>query len=169
MSTLDDSSELHRKLMRRWIWKIPLIIALVWFAVWWQEKRDAERAVSDAPVKVSAQNAAPFAGQWRGEIVYPSGAKHNEEFFFQLDGGKIYGMASYLGRKRAIEDAQIVGDALKFRLPYEDAVADAVQSSLSRYEARRRGEEIHLQIIEGQSDVPVKAHLMKVNPPVGQP
>ena len=39
---LNPRLELRKKLMRRLIWKAPLILGLVSFAVWWQVRQDAE-------------------------------------------------------------------------------------------------------------------------------
>jgi hypothetical protein len=155
--------------MRRWIWKIPLIVALVWFAVWWQAKQEAERAGVNAPAKVSPQSGALFAGHWRGEIAYPSGAKHSEEFFFQLEGGNIYGMATYGGSKRGIEDAQLVGDTLKFKLRYEDKSDRTVQTGWTTYEARRIGDEVQLQIFDSRSNLPVEGRLTRTKDADGAP
>jgi len=164
----DDRSELYAKLMRRWVWKIPLIIALVWFAVWWQEKQEAERGASNAPAKFSAQSAVRFAGHWRADIAYRSGAKHSEGFFFQVEGERIFGTASLMGAKRGIEEVQLVGDALLFKLRYEEAADGTTRTRWFGYEARRAGDEINLKVFEDPGGMPLEARLTQVKTTDGE-
>ncbi len=162
MLTPGDRAELHKKLMRRWVWKIPLIVGLVWFAVWWQEKQEAQRTASNEAARVSAQNAAVFAGHWRGEIIYPWGAKYGEEFFFQPEGATVFGTASYRGAKREIEDVQLAGATLKFKLRYEEPADGSTRMAWRGYEARRMGDEVHLKVFDDRGNALVEARLTSV-------
>ena len=69
------TAALRRKLWRRLLWKVPLIVLLVTFAVWWESRKQQRDGATDAA-------AAAFTGAWSGEVSYGDGARFNERFFF---------------------------------------------------------------------------------------
>ena len=89
---------LRKKLLRRLIWKAPLIFLLMFFAVWRQVR--TERGTQ--PSSSAGSKAALFTGRWNGEVIYPWGDKYSEEFLFQPEGDKLFGTASFLGMKRGM-------------------------------------------------------------------
>ena len=66
--------ELRKKLLRRLIWKVPLIFLLVLFAVWWQMRTERETQ----PSSRADSKAALLTGNWNSEVIYPSGEIYNE-------------------------------------------------------------------------------------------
>ena len=113
-------AELRQRLRRRLVWKIPLIILLVSFAIWWQWRKDANPPLSTAEQAAAAHIAAAVSGTWRGDVTYPWGAKYSERFLFNAEGAKLFGVATFLASKRAIEDGQIVGETILFRVRYQE-------------------------------------------------
>ena len=80
------------------MWKIPLIILLVSFAVWWQWRKDAVPPLSSAEQAAAAKIAAAVSGTWRGDVTYPWGDKYSERFLFTAEGAKLFGTATFLLR-----------------------------------------------------------------------
>jgi len=81
--------ELRKKLLRRMVWKVPLIALLMSLAVWWQVRNEND-APPAARTEEGSSKAAAFTGAWQGEVHYPWGAKYSEHFFFQPEGDKLF-------------------------------------------------------------------------------
>ena len=157
----NEQIELRKKLMRRLIWKAPLIIGLMSFAVWWQSRKEIEPQ-REMPA-VSAISAAALAGNWHAQISYPSGAKYDEQFFFQPEGAKLFGTASFLGVKHGIEDGEIVGETLMFKVRFEEASDSATQLRWNRYEGMIVGAEIRMKVFDDKGNVPVEFSLTQAS------
>jgi hypothetical protein len=156
-----DSSDLRKKLMRRLIWKLPLIIALVSFAVWWQLKHNTDRGGGKDSAVVNSQLFAMLAGSWAAEVIYSSGERHREQFFFQPEADKIYGTATFLGIKRGIEDGKIAGAQLSFAVRVEEVVDQVVRERQLRYEMKLAGKELHVTLFDDRGSPPVQFRLVK--------
>ena len=101
------TAALRRKLWRRLLWKVPLIVLLVTFAVWWESRKQKRDGATDA-------GAAAFTGAWSGEVSYGDGARFNEHFFFQPENGKLFGSAAFRGLERGIEEGSVDGNRIAF-------------------------------------------------------
>ena len=165
----DEQIDLRKKLLRRLIWKVPLIIILVSFAVWWQLKHDTAPSLDRESPAADSKVAAVLAGSWTADITYGSGERRREQFFFQPEGGKLYGTASFLGDKRAIEDGKIAGSAISFYVGFEEIVNGATKAHVNRYEGTLLGNEIHVKLFVDAGNPPVEFRLAKNDGARGKP
>ncbi len=147
--------------MRRLIWKVPLIIALVAFAVWWQLNHNTERSAGKESMAANSQLFAMLAGSWAADVTYGSGERHREQFFFQPEGDKLFGTASFLGTKRGIEDGKIGGSTISFQASFEEIVNGATQLRRNRYEGGLVGDVIHLKLFDDAGNPAVEFSLAK--------
>src|SRR6266404_947496 len=152
--------ELRKKLLRRMVWKVPLIALLMSLAVWWQVRNEND-APPAARTEEGSSKAADFTGAWQGEVHYPWGAKYSEHFFFQPEGDKLFGTATFLGAKRGIEDGQIIGETVTFSVGFEEISGSTTRLRRNRYEGKLAGNEIRLKIIDDQGNAPVETVLAK--------
>ena len=155
----DPRTALRKKLLRRLIWKAPLIFLLVFFAVWWQMR--TERATQ--PSLNAASKAALFTGSWNGEVIYPWGEKHSEEFFFQPEGDKLFGSASFLGMKRGIEDGKIDGDKLSFFARFDEVSGAQTLQHKNYYWGQISDSRISMRLQDSRGNPPVDFVLKKSN------
>ena len=120
-------AEVRQRLRRRLVWKIPLIVLLVGFAVWWQWRQQAANTPAPTVTRNSDSFAAKLTGRWRGEVIYPWNAKYQEEFFFTPEGQTLFGTASFIGIKRGIEEGRIIGGTITFKVRFEETAGDGTQ------------------------------------------
>jgi hypothetical protein len=130
----------RQRLLKRLLWKVPAILLLVTFAVWWQwhQEQTDQSTPSSTPAEIKRM-AKAVAGVWGGEVTYSWGAKHKERFFFEPEGDKIFGTASFLGSKRGIEDGRIEGDRILFRISYEEMLGSVNRAVKNYYIVRVAG------------------------------
>ena len=95
-------------------------------------------------------------------MTYPWGAKYAEHFFFQPEGDKLFGTASFLGVKRGIEDGQIIGETVTFSVGFEEISGSTTRLRRNRYEGKLSGNEIRLKIVDDQGNAPVETVLTKI-------
>jgi hypothetical protein len=159
----DARMELRKRLLRRMVWKVPLIALLMSLAVWWQVRHE-----NDAPPATRTQQgsskAAAFMGAWQGEVSYPWGARYTEHFFFQPEGDKLFGTATFLGAKRGIESGEIIGETVTFSVGFEEISGSTTRLRRNRYEGKLAGNEIRLKIRDDQGNAPVVMILGKSAP-----
>jgi hypothetical protein len=127
-------TEYRQKRLRRLIWKVPLILLLISFAVWWEWRRQQP----DEDLKIETA-AAAFTGSWAGEVTYGWGAKYNEPFLFQPEGGKLFGTAGFLGVKRGIEAGKITGGAISFQVRFDEVSGNENRERKNYYWGRLNG------------------------------
>jgi hypothetical protein len=156
-------SDIRERLRRRLLWKIPLIIVLVGFAVWWQLRQQAIQAPVPEQPSVSAAFAAQISGRWSGEVVYPWGAKYQEEFLFTPEGNRLFGTASFIGNKRGIEDGRIIGSTITFRVRYEETTGEGTRMGTNRYEGTRKDDKLLLKFFDQVGSAPVEIFLTRQN------
>ena len=157
----DWRGEMRQRLQRRLIWKIPIIILLVGFAVWWQLRQQA--ALTPAPPATSANSefAAKLAGRWRGEITYPWGAKYQEEFFFTPEGNTLYGTASFIGIKRGIEEGRIAGATMLFKVSFEETSSGGTRVGNNRYEGNLSSDKLVIKFFDQAGSAAVEFKLTR--------
>lgn len=153
----DWRAEMRQRLRRRLIWKIPLIVLLVGFAVWWQLRQQTPPPSPPA----HAALAAKLAGRWHGEVTYPWGVKYNEQFFFTPEGNQLFGTASFLGTKRGMEEGRIVGQTITFEVRYEEMSGDQTRTRTARYEGTFVGEQLSLRFFDDAGGTPVEFALKR--------
>jgi len=155
----DPKTALRTKLLRRLIWKVPLIIFLVSIAVWWEWRKEPQNSPH-----IEAASAA-FTGWWSGEITYGWGAKHTEWFFFQPEGNRLFGTAGFLGTKRGIEEGKIEGDSIFFFIRYEEVSGGDKRERKNYYSGKLNGKEILMRMQDDRGNPPVQWILKRSNPP----
>jgi hypothetical protein len=153
----------RKRLFKRLLWKAPIILLLVSFAVWWQWSKEQAPARPNQNSVAVAKNAGAFTGNWSAEINYPWGVKLTERFFFQPEGAKLFGTASFLGVKRAIEDGEISGDTIVFKIRFEELADGSTRPRVNRYEGKLQGKEIHLRLIDDKGGTPVEVNLTRAS------
>jgi hypothetical protein len=149
----------RKRLFKRLLWKAPIILFLVSFAVWWQWRKEQEQPATNQNPVVDPKISGAFAGNWSAEINYPWGVKATEQFFFQPEGAKLFGTASFLGVKRGIEEGEIVGDTMLFKVRFEEMAGGTTRLRWNRYEGKLQGKEIRLRIIDDKGSPPVEVTL----------
>jgi hypothetical protein len=155
---------LRKKLLRRLVWKAPVILLLVSFAVWWELKK--EQQPSTDKIQAASNYAAAFTGSWVGEVSYPWDAKYAEPFLFQAEGDKLFGSASFLGVKRGIEEGKIQGNSISFLVRFGEYSGGATKQHTNYYWGKLNGNEILLRMQDDRGNAPVEWVLTK-NKPTG--
>lgn len=157
---IDSRAELRRKLLRRLLWKAPLIFLLMSLAVWWQLRHENEAQLTTA-TQTGASKAAAFTGSWKGDVTYPWQVSYTEQFLFQPEGDKLFGSATFLGAKRGIDDGKIVGETISFSVAFEEIYGAATRPRRNRYEGKLSGDTIRLRIMDDQGNSPVELVLTR--------
>ena len=152
-------AEMRKKLLRRMIWKVPIILLLVSFAVWWEWRK--QPAIDTT---TSAFSTA-FTGSWAGDVTYSWGAKYSEPFFFQPEGNKLFGTAGFLGLKRAVEEGKIEGDTISFYVRYQEASGSDARERKNYYWGRLNGAEILMRMQDDRGNPAGEWVLKKDNSP----
>lgn len=155
---LDSRAELRRKLWRRLTWKAPLIIALVSFAVWWEWRK--EKALYPG-LELQAPVAAEITGAWSAEVTYSWGEKFTEEFFFQPEGAKLFGTASFLGVKRGIEEGRIDGENIAFLIRFQESSGGFTAEHKNYYWGALDGDKIRMRLQDDRGNPPLDFVLRK--------
>lgn len=153
----ERSALLRKKMLRRLLWKVPLILLLVSFALWWQRSKEQGHG---AKFHVAA-NAA-FAGEWAGEVTYPWGAKYNERFAFRPEGSKLFGTAGFLGSGRGIEDGKVEGDSISLAIRFEELSGTEKRERKNRYWGKLIGKNIVVHMQGDSGDPAVEWTLSKI-------
>ena len=143
------TAALRRKLWRRLLWKVPLIVLLVTFAVWWESRKQKRDGATDA-------GAAAFTGAWSGEVSYGDGARFNEHFFFQPENGKLFGSAAFRGLERGIEEGSVDGNRIAFYLRYPESSADHGRERKHYYWGEMIDQEIQIRMQDDRGNPPVQ-------------
>ena len=154
--------ERRRRLWKRLLWKVPAIFLLVSFAVWWQWRQ--EKSVEVARQAVSPEISRlvqSLSGVWQGEVTYSWGARYTEQFFFQPEGSRLYGTASFLEHKRGIEDGKIDGEGFSFSVRYEEVLGSVAAGRINRYRGKVAGSEIQFRMQDDKGGTPVEFVMRK--------
>jgi hypothetical protein len=159
-ATTHGAEELRKRLLRRLVWKVPLIVLLVSFAVWWQWTKEEENQ-AEGKAQSSVSQGQNLTGAWTGEVTYPWGAKFTEPFFFQPEGNKLFGTASFLGAKRGIEDGKIEGDSISFFIRFEESSGGAISQHKNYYRGKLNGKELLLRMQDDRGNPAVEWVLRK--------
>jgi TIR domain len=154
----ERQAELRRRRLGRLVWKVPLIVLLVSFAMWWQWRKDSEQNPNSV---ISARAGAAFAGSWSGEVIYSWGEKFTEEFFFQPEDGKLFGSASFLGAKRGIEEGRVEGENILFFVRFQEASGGTTTEHKNTYRGKLTGEKIQMRLQDDRGNPPVEFVLNK--------
>jgi hypothetical protein len=150
-------AEVRKRLLRRLIWKVPLILLLIGFAVWWESRK---RGVEDTRIET---HAAAFTGNWSGQVSYPWDAKFTEVFFFQPEGAKLFGTASFLGVKRGIEEGKIEGENISFYIRYEEVSGDERRERKNYCWGKLNGDKIRMRMQDDRGNPAVEWVLSKTS------
>lgn len=157
----DWRSDMRQRLRRRLVWKLPLILLLVGFAIWWQWRQQATQ--SPAPIITSTGDsfAAKLGGRWRGEVTYPWGAKYQEEFFFTPEGNTLFGTASFIGIKRGIEEGRVTGGTIGFKVRFEETSSGGTRMGTNRYEGNLSGDDLLIKFFDEVGSPPLEFKLSR--------
>ena len=157
----DQRAELRKKLWRRLIWKVPLIFLLVSFAVWWEWSKD-ERQEPAGRTQSVASKSAQFTGTWSAEVTYGWGEKFTEQFFFQPEGNKLFGTASFLGAKRGIEEGKIEGENISFFIRFQEYSGGTTTDHKNYYWGKLDREKIQVRLQDDRGSPPLDFVLSKL-------
>jgi hypothetical protein len=111
--------------------------------------RDEEAA---APPAVEA---APIGGVWSAQVVYPWGT-HQETFELRVEGGRLYGRASYLGTPRAIEDGTVTADRVTFSTRAEQLLGSETTGFQNRYDGAIGTRGIQFELTDTRGNGPIE-------------
>lgn len=154
----DPKTALRQRLLRRLRWKLPIIFLLVSFAVWWQWRQEqAVRLKSAALTKA----ASAFTGAWAGDVTYSWGARYQEEFFFEPEGSRLFGTASFLGAKRGIEDGKVEGGDISFVVRFQEVSDGATRDHRNYYWGKLNGGKILVRMQDDRGSPPLEWVLTK--------
>jgi len=156
----DPKAELRRRLMRRLRWKLPIIFLLVSFAVWWQWRQESEQRQKTEALRKAA---GAFAGAWGGDVTYDWGDSYKEKFFFQAEGDRLFGTASFLASKRGIEDGKVEGNNISFVVRFQEIAGDTTRERKNYYWGKLDGGKIMLRLQDDRGSPPVEWVLTKNN------
>jgi TIR domain len=150
------------RLWKRLLWKVPLILLLVSFAVWWQlrQEQSGQPAPGGAPAEINRM-AKAVAGVWEGEVTYSWGAKSKERFFFEPEGDKLFGTATFLELKRGVEDGKIEGDHISFSVRFEEMSGDVFREVKNSYFVRISGSELSVRMQDSRGMPPLEFKLTR--------
>jgi TIR domain len=150
------------QLKKKLLWKAPVVFLLVSFAVWWQWRQ--EQGSRPTPGVASAEisrMAKAIAGAWQGDVTYSWGAQHTERFVFQPEGDELFGTASFLGFKRAIEDGKIDGDRVSFSVRFEEVSGSMSREVRNYYTIRDAGSGLSVRLQDSRGTPPLEFKLAK--------
>ena len=154
--------ERRERLRKRLLWKVPVIFLLVSFAVWWQlrQEQSGQPAPGVTPAEINRM-AKAAAGVWEGEVTYSWGAKYKERFFFEPEGDKLFGTASFLGSKRGIDDGKIEGDRISFSVRFEEMLGSVTREVKNYYSARVSGNDLSVRMQDSRGTPPLEFKLTR--------
>jgi hypothetical protein len=162
-STGDDPrAALRKRLLRRLIWKVPLILALVSFAIWWQWRSNQEPQFGAAATGVTVKTAAAITGPWSGEVRYDWGDKYTEAFLFQPEGSKLFGTATFLGAKRGIEEGKIESETISFFVRFQESSGDVTREHKNYYWGKLSANAIVMRLQDDRGSPPLDFMLGKI-------
>src|SRR5262245_8705877 len=153
-------AQLRNKLWRRLLWKVPVILLLVAFAVWWEWRKDNATKPTEQQQRLSPR-AAEIAGTWSADVTYGWGEKIGELFFFQPEGNKLFGSASFLGAKRGIEEGKIEDDRLSFFIRFQESSGGATTEHKNYYWGVLEGKTIRMRLQDDRGNPPLDFVLAK--------
>jgi TIR domain len=149
-------------LRRRLLWKAPVIMALMAFAVWWQWRQEQSMIVASGKAsEETARIASAIAGQWEGEVTYSWGAIHKERFFFAPEGDKVFGTATFLGAKRGIEAGSIDAPQISFTVRFEESLGSTTRRVENFYTARVEAGVLTVRLQDNRGTPPVAFQLTR--------
>jgi len=157
----DPRAQLRKKLWRRLIWKVPLIFLLVSFAVWWEWSKD-ERQKPAGQKQSVASKAEEFTGTWSAEVTYGWGEKFTEQFFFQPEGDKLFGSASFLAAKRGIEEGKIEGENISFFIRFQEYSGATTTDHKNYYWGKLDGKKLQMRLQDDRGSPPLDFVLSKL-------
>lgn len=155
----DSRQERLQQRKKALLWKAPLVCALVAFAIWWQARQS--QPPQTAPT-VNAPMAGQFAGTWSADLTYHWDAKHKESFFFQPEGNRLYGTASFLGAKRGIDDGKIEGEEIFFSVRFQEESSAGRRDRKNYYAGKIDGTAIRFRMQDDRGSPPLEFIATKV-------
>ena len=158
----DQRAELQRRFRRRLIWKAPLILSLVSFAVWWEWRKDAVLNHGGLQQALSSK-AAEISGNWSAQITYNRGDKFSEQFLFQPEGSKLFGSASFLGAKQGIEEGRIEGENIAFFARFRESVSGIAMEQKNYYSGVLDGDKLRMRLQDDRGNPPLDFVLRKLS------
>jgi hypothetical protein len=153
-----EQQELWHRRKKALLWKAPLTFSLITFASWWQWRKDG--SVPEPPVDAKA--VAILTGGWSSPVTYGWGDKYTEKFFFQPEGNRLYGTATFLGYKRGIDDGKIAGDEISFSVHFQEESSSGSREHKNYYGGKIVGNEIRFRMQDDRGSVPLDFTATKI-------
>jgi hypothetical protein len=136
------------------LWKAPIILLLVSFAIWWQWRKEEGAKLAGNERSVGSRSAQ-FTGNWSAEVTYAWGEKFAEQFFFQPEGNKLFGTASFLGAKRGIEEGKIDDETIAFFIRFQESSGGVTRDHKNYYWGKLDGDKIRMRLQDDRGNPPV--------------
>ena len=113
------------------------------------------------PSSSTGSKAVLFTGSWNGEVIYPSGDKYTEEFFFQPEGEKLFGTVSFLGAKHGLEEGRVDGDKISFFIRFDERPGDQTVQHKVYYWGQITDGQVAMRLQDSRGNPPVDFVLEK--------
>ena len=113
------------------------------------------------PSSSTDSKAALFTGSWNGEVIYLSGDKYNEQFFFQPEGEKLFGTVSFLGVKHGVEEGRVDGDKISFFIRFDERSGDQTVQQKVYYWGQIAAGQVAMRLQDSRGNPPADFVLKK--------
>ena len=97
-------------------------------------------------------------------MTYGWGAKYTEKFFFQPEGTRLYGTASFLDYKRGIDDGKSAGDEIFFSVRFQEESSSGTVEHKNYYAGKIAGSEIRFRMQDDRGSPPLEFTAAKSDP-----
>lgn len=106
---------------------------------------------SPTPTQPQPGVSPALDGRWTATIRYDWGDTHAEVFEFEVAAGEVFGSASYLKTRRAIQDGRISGNRLSFMTQSQEMLGgrDEIRTVTHRYRGTLDGDVIRFTLESG--------------------
>lgn len=113
-----------------------LIAALAQAGILTREEADDVRTATTVESNATddpAASSVDISGRWKATVTYPWDLSVAETFDFRIDGGEVYGTASYLGVPRALVEPEFDGRRITFTTLAEEISGSITTPYENRY------------------------------------
>jgi hypothetical protein len=86
------------------------------------------------------------SGEWLADVEYHWGTRVTERFAFEADGDELFGWATFLTGRHALEQVELLPDGLRFVLHSEATMGEERRRVEHRYRVRLDGEALHIRM-----------------------
>lgn len=85
-------------------------------------------------------------GEWVAEVEYAWGPRVTERLKFEVEGGELFGSATFLGSEHPLEDSELLSDGARFIVHSETVQGDETRRITHRYRVRLEKDTLHVRV-----------------------